>query len=636
MSDNQEFFLSQGTEFLGDLNAKLRDLRGYGVLMNELLQNADDAKNPAAHTIVFDVRDEALVVENDGIFSDCGQMQERECPWRSDNKIGHRCDFHRFRRIAGADKRREEETTGAFGIGFISVYQITDRPELISNGWHWSMFPDNAESERIGTKRDATQCGGTRFILPWAFDHSTIVRTELGVPVLSDQDVEDFFGEISEAASKAILFLKNIETIEIKRNGQLRKRVSRINEKNKILVADGDKTQLWYTFNGNFTEIADRLKSRYVNLIEAKRKPNTVIALASENMNATGVYCATLPTKQSTHLPLHINADFFTPLSRKSISFENNEQGKWNDAAVRAASASLTAGLFELRDLLGHKALWELLSKVKHIHDEAKQGRLDSVLTAFWEDIQLAAEQLPMFYSSEGKWLKSDEIVLLKSPQEEKCQPLLVDLGLSIVHADLREHYSLLRGLGVKELNPFDIADALREADLDDTARFPFADAPAWLQSHENQKLLADVICVLMQRPENRANSLMRERLQACAIALSADDHFCAINSLRRTPHDVIATLSPFGVAGRLMAPLVPEGLHILIDELNANRGDSIARRSRTKGVQYDMERAARTHHSVNRMAFELCGSVCRRHCGARSSQASPHLAFWRSAFYAQ
>ena len=116
----EKTYLSQSVDYLGFLEAKLRDLRGIATLVHELLQNADDVRDeegrPAASRIAFDVCDDALIVENDGVF------RQR--------------DFDRMQRIAGGEKREEEGTTGAFGIGFISVYQITDHPEIFSSGRH--------------------------------------------------------------------------------------------------------------------------------------------------------------------------------------------------------------------------------------------------------------------------------------------------------------------------------------------------------------------------------------------------------------------------------------------------------------------------------------------------------------------
>jgi hypothetical protein len=58
-------FLSRGIEYLGDLGTKLRDLQGFRTLAHELIQNADDASD--ATSMVFDFRDDALIVHNDGV-----------------------------------------------------------------------------------------------------------------------------------------------------------------------------------------------------------------------------------------------------------------------------------------------------------------------------------------------------------------------------------------------------------------------------------------------------------------------------------------------------------------------------------------------------------------------------------------
>src|SRR4051794_1075026 len=81
-------------DYLEDLGAKLRNLQGFATLAHELLQNADDV--PGVSLFVFDVCNDALIVENDGSFSDCGELEKSECPWKGDpNRGGHRCDFHR-------------------------------------------------------------------------------------------------------------------------------------------------------------------------------------------------------------------------------------------------------------------------------------------------------------------------------------------------------------------------------------------------------------------------------------------------------------------------------------------------------------------------------------------------------------
>jgi hypothetical protein len=138
--------LSRGINYLGDLGVKLRDLQGFATLAHELIQNADDASG--AGRMTFGVTPTALIVDNDGQFTDCGQVEEPECPWSQEEERGYMCDFHGFRSVASGHKRERQGTTGAFGIGFISVYQITDQPELISGGRHWILHEDRPENDR--------------------------------------------------------------------------------------------------------------------------------------------------------------------------------------------------------------------------------------------------------------------------------------------------------------------------------------------------------------------------------------------------------------------------------------------------------------------------------------------------------
>ncbi|HZD09776.1 MAG TPA: hypothetical protein VE553_00390, partial [Candidatus Binatia bacterium] len=150
----------QQVDYLGFLEAQLRDLQGVDRLAYELIQNADDvpAQDGAPPTTLsFDVTDAALVVQNDGVFRPV--------------------DFHRLQRIASGAKRAEPDTTGAFGLGFIAVYQVTDAPEIFSNDLHWTIHPDAPPDRRIQEQRAETS--GTRFYLPWALDPSSVVRRTL-------------------------------------------------------------------------------------------------------------------------------------------------------------------------------------------------------------------------------------------------------------------------------------------------------------------------------------------------------------------------------------------------------------------------------------------------------------------------
>jgi hypothetical protein len=84
-------YLSQGVDYVGFLNAKLRDLEGWSALANELIQNADDTTD--ATRIVLDLTDTALVVSNDAQFSDCGSVASARCTWDPVGDGRKCCDY---------------------------------------------------------------------------------------------------------------------------------------------------------------------------------------------------------------------------------------------------------------------------------------------------------------------------------------------------------------------------------------------------------------------------------------------------------------------------------------------------------------------------------------------------------------
>ena len=116
---------------LGTIKSHLEGLQGYEVMALELVQNADDAR---AESIIFDICEDALYVRNSGVFSRCDDILASECSRGESDDDSHTCDFHGITKVASGGKLRHPENIGRFGIGFVSVYQLTDFPEIASNG----------------------------------------------------------------------------------------------------------------------------------------------------------------------------------------------------------------------------------------------------------------------------------------------------------------------------------------------------------------------------------------------------------------------------------------------------------------------------------------------------------------------
>src|SRR5881296_2003492 len=240
----ETIYRRRGTDHLGFLGAKLRDLLGYSTLAYELIQNADDAPNTTSMS--FDVRDDALIVDNNGSFADCNSLEEFECPWKRDPAKNRMCDFHRFQNVASGDKREEANTTGAFGIGFTAVYQITDQPQLVSSNRHWTICEDRPEEERIAECIGCEVCHAptipnTRFILPWASPPETILRKKLRVSCVNKEVPGEVFEELQRSIPTAMLFLKKLTAISLLRNGRVIRRFERFVDGNSLTLTDNQQ-----------------------------------------------------------------------------------------------------------------------------------------------------------------------------------------------------------------------------------------------------------------------------------------------------------------------------------------------------------------------------------------------------------
>ncbi len=64
----EPIYIHQGVDYLGFLNAKLRDLRRWATIANELIQDADDAENATRCSI--GITEDTLAKQTDGLFED--------------------------------------------------------------------------------------------------------------------------------------------------------------------------------------------------------------------------------------------------------------------------------------------------------------------------------------------------------------------------------------------------------------------------------------------------------------------------------------------------------------------------------------------------------------------------------------
>ena len=215
----------------------LRDYKDGLTIVKELIQNADDAEATEIN-ICFDARTHdinrkklffpdmveshgpALVVHNNSTFSDE--------------------DFDNIQKLAGATKQEKHLKIGKFGIGFCSVYHITDVPSFISRDRLYIFDPTLKHLSTVVKNRAQpgkrvkylsqlirksqqlqpyaglfgfdcnTQYDGTIFRLPFRTSAS-----ELGGKCYSQAAIGELIQSIQQCGDRLLLFLQHIKRITI-------------------------------------------------------------------------------------------------------------------------------------------------------------------------------------------------------------------------------------------------------------------------------------------------------------------------------------------------------------------------------------------------------------------------------------
>jgi len=464
--DIGEYRLGRGIDYLGSIARMLRDLSGYATLIYELLQNADDA--PGATAVRFDITPEALVVWNDGIFGDCKRqdLHPDQCPWLEER--GERCDFHRFRSVSSGDKGRRVDLTGAFGIGFTAVYQITDQPEIISSGQHWILDETQSEGERIRVHHQCPVCegeAGTRFILPWARDPNSEFRRLTNTPSVGEGAPAELAEVLERVVPTGILFLRKIRQVVLLRNSEVRTDVVREDEGEDTLISDGRSEQIWRVISGDFDGDANEMRLRYPSKLEKSSEIALAIPFGNE---IEGLLCAYLPTEERTGLPFHINADFFPVSDRKRLVVEGY-QGEWNRLAVQKAAQLLADRLLDLREVCGPSQLWSLLVDAHEASKNPTARARDLSLEAFWGAVEPGLRRAPILQSIQGEWVAPESAYVVRDPEEEDAAAVLSSLGGVFAHPELREFCFRLpyeRSLGMSQLTIVGMANLLLQNGL--------------------------------------------------------------------------------------------------------------------------------------------------------------------------
>lgn len=363
----------------GDNSHKLlADLYGNPThFITELLQNAEDE---GAKNVSF------KLTENELIFS------------HDSEKL---FDFNDIRAISNfgdnQEKKEKPNAIGRFGIGFKSVYSITDNPRIVSSDFDITIKDYNIPERTNGKKSNFFQ--GTKIILPFKIN-----RKEKTYELLDN--------ELKDLNLHYLLFLSNIQSISWEtetKNGQYERIYSK-HDKRFIILKSSHK------------EIKYLLLEKNIFLDNKNLKIKIAFQLANTDKRII-VPCdksplfVFFPTKLETNLKFLVHAPFYTTPARENIQENENiiniEEDHRNEALKTELGILLKESLSVLKKLrLLNVELFNILPI-----DKTNCNR-SVIYNEFYEVLKSEIiSNNPIIPNSDGGWSPADDLMILGSSE---------------------------------------------------------------------------------------------------------------------------------------------------------------------------------------------------------------------------
>jgi hypothetical protein len=389
---NRESYGTKGAQKSGRLAAGLYDDRTHFIF--ELLQNAEDALGRrvewhGSRKVEFTLNQDRLTLSHFGKPFDEADVRSV-------------CDI--------AESTKNEASIGRFGLGFKSVYTVTDLPEIHSGDEDFAIENYVFPKRMVRSARAADE---TQIILPLKPEDTSAA-----------QDITAGFRQLGPGA---LLFLRNIEEINWSVAGgaagfYLRNRPERLGDNVHRITLIGQETgkaeidQNWLVFHRDVRSV-EGLKIGRVEIafslvaVKDAAHPWAVQSLAKSPL------VVFFPTVVETHLGFLVQGPYRTTPSRDNIPIGE----PWNQRLVEETSTLLVDTMCWMRDeaRLDVAALRCLpLEREKFPKDSRFAPMFDAVRKAFRDE-----ELLPTFgagyaTAQQAKLARTQELRQLFSPEQ--------------------------------------------------------------------------------------------------------------------------------------------------------------------------------------------------------------------------
>lgn len=282
-----------------------RQLDHPAQVLPELIQNADDVD--PCDTVEIELTDGTLRIWNNG-----RPMKTKE--------VDTLC-------AAGESTKRDPEYIGHFGLGFKSVFSISDNPRVRTGYFN---FEFDAEQLTVPKIRDGSDpINGTEIILPLKDGLSSKKREEL----------QDRLDEVH----RLLTYLRNISQIEVTQEGEttVYRRESESDSPERIIYSNDEIFERRLVFETDDTPSGDAFEQlgevRQIDDRETIRDSPISVTISFEVddqhrpiSDAEECYLFNfLPTDERSGFPFDVHADFLLESSRKALAWKDGAYNQW-------------------------------------------------------------------------------------------------------------------------------------------------------------------------------------------------------------------------------------------------------------------------------------------------------------------
>lgn len=393
-----------GIDTIGGIRALLHGYSGGISILRELAQNADDAPGAGDRWLELHFFADRLVVRNNSVF-------------RSE-------DFERIKRIAAGGKLNDQHrTTGTFGVGFVSVYQLTDTPILRSAGYELRFDPHEGRAP-------AEECAVddmTEFELPLRLEPTPVGRALSMDPVTRSWVRNLLDDQLPVELPLMLLFTERLTRISVYEDDQLLLEVRRsmepphVGRVNRIIIdyVHGARrsTHQWLRFVDKVEQPSPRRQDG-----RAEKDPTVHIAVPCQDVPVAywqerGRLFNYQPTNITTRLPFHINGDFYPSTDRKNIDDGHDSHRRWNRAVLATIGHCFGQILptIQRKFALEPEAFYQRLplTALKLRREQELEATLDDLIGPLLDTSLRSAAVFPIFYTPAGwktaqdaRWVK--------------------------------------------------------------------------------------------------------------------------------------------------------------------------------------------------------------------------------------